>query len=633
MSRSSQPTVKRRPLGSWLALAGLLSAAIGLLDSASTVAVLVGPVLATAGFALGHFSRGSLGRVHYLVPIAAWTFAICAFSDPEFRADAPGYYVYLRSAFFDGDLDFLNEAREWGYDDPGLTPTGLRENHYPVGPALVWSPFFLLAHGWVLLSGALGIGPGQAPTGFTSPYYRSTALGTLSVALVGAELLRRAMRGIFDERIASAAVVATVLLSPVLYYMFVVPTMAHALVFGIGGAAVWALRRCDTASSLRSWMALGAAIGLLTLVRWQAVLFALAAIPVAVGCVRRRELRWTWIAAGVATSIAVFSPQLVVWQILYGSPVTVPQGSGFFLGSPARAADVLIHAHHGFFVWTPGMVAASLGLVLALGPLRRLAVGGWLVFAATVALNGSLVDWHGSDSFGSRRFDVVLPFLAIGFAALFQACVRRPLVVIAAVVASLGAWNVGLITLKRRMIVTGGSSFEEVAAAQARLLYRTTERALDRAAGPAGRGLAYKVFVGQYLYRDLLLDGRLDLADADPRFLASGWSPPRGRRSARPFRLAHHPEACVRLPFQEPADLPAVLTARAPKAIVPQTMSITVNGWPVATRTLGDEWRRVEFTLPAARLWSGENSVCFRFSRRLPGPDGVAAAVATLQLP
>jgi hypothetical protein len=156
---------------------------------------------------------------------------------------------------------------------------------------------------------------------------------------------------------------------------------------------------------------------------------------------------------------------------------------------------------------------------------------------------------------------------------------------------------------------------------------------MDRVAGSAGRGLAYRIFVGQYLYHHLLLDGRIDMADAAPRFLASGWSAPRQLRSARPFRLAHHPEACVRLPLSGPADLRAVLTARAPAALVPQTMSVAVNGRLVETHTLSSEWREVPFTLPAAQLFSGENIVCFRFARRLPGPDGVAAAVARLQLP
>jgi hypothetical protein len=63
-----------------------------------------------------------------------------------------GYYEYLRSLAFDGDLDFTNERVTWGLPLPAKTPTGLRDNPYAVGCAVFWSPFFALAHGFVLIS-------------------------------------------------------------------------------------------------------------------------------------------------------------------------------------------------------------------------------------------------------------------------------------------------------------------------------------------------------------------------------------------------------------------------------------------------------------------------------------------------
>jgi hypothetical protein len=41
------------------------------------------------------------------------------------------------------------------------------------------------------------------------------------------------------------------------------------------------------------------------------------------------------------------------------------------------------------------------------------------------------------------------------------------------------------------------------------------------------------------------------------------------------------------------------------------------------------------FTIPASALVPGENRLCFRFSRALPGEEGtrVAAAVSVIQLP
>jgi len=81
--------------------------------------------------------------------------------------------------------------------------------------------------------------------------------------------------------------------------------------------------------------------------------------------------------------------------------------------------------------------------------------------------------------------------------------------------------------------------------------------------------------------------------------------------------------------------LRAFISARAPHGLDGQTMSVLVNVAVVAESPLGDEWRDVPFTIPASALVPGENRLCLRFSRALPGEEGlrVAAAVSVIQLP
>src|SRR5204863_9632585 len=74
------------------------------------------------------------------------------------------YYVYLRSAVLDGDLDFTNDDtiyQQYNNEDPikkaemlaRKTPTGLAGNLFSVGPAILWSPVFLVTRGLALLFG------------------------------------------------------------------------------------------------------------------------------------------------------------------------------------------------------------------------------------------------------------------------------------------------------------------------------------------------------------------------------------------------------------------------------------------------------------------------------------------------
>ena len=81
-------------------------------------------------------------------------------------------------------------------------------------------------------------------------------------------------------------------------------------------------------------------------------------------------------------------------------------------------------------------------------------------------------------------------------------------------------------------------------------------------------------------------------------------------------------------------DLPAVLTARAPRRLEDQTFEVRLNERAVATGRLGPEWSEVPFTLPGGAFVPGENALCLVFARHW-GEEGhsVAAQVARLQLP
>ena len=66
--------------------------------------------------------------------VLAITFGVSAHVRLEFRADSGAYFAYLRSAVFDGDLDFANEWEKWGWEEGRRTSTGLVHNAQSVGP-------------------------------------------------------------------------------------------------------------------------------------------------------------------------------------------------------------------------------------------------------------------------------------------------------------------------------------------------------------------------------------------------------------------------------------------------------------------------------------------------------------------
>jgi hypothetical protein len=102
-------------------------------------------------------------------------------SNPWVRGDGVGYYAFGRSLLIEHRLDFqkdwlaANTSFRMGRTDPSgnvlaeqYTSTGHLDNHFSIGPAILWSPFLLVAHLAVRAYDALG--GHVAADGYSEPY-------------------------------------------------------------------------------------------------------------------------------------------------------------------------------------------------------------------------------------------------------------------------------------------------------------------------------------------------------------------------------------------------------------------------------------------------------------------------------
>lgn len=595
---------------------GFLWATVAALDPQQPSGTIGGPLLALLACLVEKRSSGHWRR--WALPLVLTvSFALGARAEPDlYRADVCVYYSYLRSLAFDHDLEFSNEYALWSYNDAPITQTGHRLNQGSIGPSFFWAPFFGLAHVYALGGRALGFAD-YAPDGFSTPYFRSMLPATLTVAIVGAWSLASAMAQRVRPQVAGLAVLGAVLTSPVLFYAFVQPGMAHGIAFGLAAAALGMALRVERSPSLRGWIILGALTGLLTLVRFQAVCFAV--VPVAVALrVWHRQRRFSWIAAGAAAALAAVLPQIAAWLIIYGSPLVVGPGmreSGgawFHLTSP-RFVSVLISADHGFFSWTPGMLVGVVALMLGWRRWGVLSVAGVLTLLVTAWVNGALVGWNGSDAFGARRFDLIVPFAALGFATLLEAAISAPLAVPAAVIGFLCVWNIGFMALWRQGAFPKAAPATELFTHQAKLAHDKSKSWLGSLIGPYGRSLAYDYFVGRYFFWSDNRNGQVDLAQLDRSVLTGAWSAPRNAAGFPEYRQITGPGACVRLPLLDPLDLPLHVDGRARPSGVLREARVTVNGHLLGRWAFGNDWQGHELKISRPLLYRGENLVCLEF--------------------
>ena len=397
-------------------------------------------LFALAGVAIWHAARRMrIGRGERVL-IAAWAASTLIFFGPAISHDGSEYYAYVRSLFVDGDLRFDNEL------DPAQSPfegtpdfarmrteTGYVPNLASVGPALAWTPFWLLAHVLALLGQGLGL-PWR-PDGYAPPY---VVLVTLASALAGLGTMLgsyKLARRWFPASIATLASITVYFGSNLLFYAQIGGSFAHSLSAATTTWLVVAALVLDDAPSRRGWILLGAAAGATVVTYWiAALLLVIPALVVARHVVAElRERSWhklgelttgsLW-AAG--TALLVFAPQMFAWRIIDGQWLGPSRAEGALEPSVQKLAMVFFSSLYGLTWWTPAYVLGLVGLaVFAVrrpwpGLILALGLGLYLLY------NASIGDWDGGGAFGLRRLTALAPLCAIGIAALLDPLRRIP---------------------------------------------------------------------------------------------------------------------------------------------------------------------------------------------------------------
>jgi hypothetical protein len=377
--------------------------------------------------------------------------------------DGAAQYAWLRSALVDMDLNTHNDVHHFEeiqqvdlqssrwVDDRGYAPSGLWRNQWPVGSAVLWSPFFAIAH--LATKVLLAVGGSWPDDGYSPLYTWLTLFGTTVWGLAGVLLLYRIAQRLYGDFTATLATVAVWLASPLVFYQFMYPAMAHANDVFICSLLVWVWIRTRTNRSMCAWTALGLICGLAMMVRTQnAVLIVFPGLELLLACFwAAREGAWPVVRAtflkGTAFATAAllgFLPQMLVWKAVWGSFIVNPFYESARLTSDWTSPNAFnsLFASRGLFTWSPLLLPAILGLLLLARKDRRLSLFLGVNFILQVYVIGSYEAWDGTPGFGARYFLGMLPAFVLGLGALvdwLRRCVPGAVIVLAA--GLFVAWN------------------------------------------------------------------------------------------------------------------------------------------------------------------------------------------------
>jgi hypothetical protein len=389
--------------------------------------------------------------------------------NPWVRGDGVGYYAFARALLIEHSLDF---TKDWqrantsfrmgrlGADGRPLfteyTVTGHLDNHFTVGPAILWSPFLIVAHAGVTLCDHLG---GQIPAdGFSKPYLVAMALGTAVygfLALIISFVLARRYVG---ERWAFLATLGIWFASSLPVYMYFNPSWSHAHAAFVVALFLWYWNHTRHARTFAQWLALGAIGGLMLDVYYvNGILLLLPLMDSLLGYraafkSSREEHAGRFFLKNLVFAAALFAaflPTLIAKQIIYGSPFKSGYEHLWNWTSPALL-KACFSSDHGLFSWTPILILAVGGIFLLARYDREMGVYLILIFAATLYVVGCYESWDGLSSFGNRYFIQLTPTFVLGLAALFDSLerawkARGAEFVSVSATTILILWNLGLI--------------------------------------------------------------------------------------------------------------------------------------------------------------------------------------------
>ena len=392
--------------------------------------------------------------------------------NPIVHGDGVGYYAYARAPLIQHDLRF---EEDWRHANPYFsqsrtlpngqlipseyTETGYVSNLFSTGPAMLWTPFLLAAHAFVLFANALGA---HIPAnGFSTPYILAMALGTAIYGFLGLLFSCSLARKYVDERWAFLSTLAIWGASSLPVYMYFNPAWSHAHSAFAVALFLWYWDRTRDCRTFLQWNLLGFLGGLMVDVYFPNGVFLLLPLIESIlaywNSWRAREFRAVapLFAANSSFTVAVvlaFLPTLVTRSIIFGGLFRFGSYTAFHWDWTApNWRVVLFSSEHGLLSWTPILALAILGLFFAPPQAKSITRYLAVAVAAFYYVISSYPYWHGMASFGNRFFISLTPIFIFGLALLLQKFAqlfrspRRAFAAAAALLFFLVAWNAGLI--------------------------------------------------------------------------------------------------------------------------------------------------------------------------------------------
>ncbi len=364
------------------------------------------------------------------------------FSEPipnPFTWDLFGYYVYLPATFIYNDIDisdisiyeqlhqkyFISDTfyQLYSYNDDGRIMT-----RYPIGLAIMFSPFFFIGH-WIAAI------MGYPQDGFSAPYVYSVTIGAVMYIIGSIWILKKILLTYFKDYIVAITLLCLVFGTNYWARITLSTVDPHNLLFFLYASVILATIKWHKNSSIINTILLGGSLGLLIATRQTEIIAC--AIPVLWGLKNIKKFpihifkiireKYKMIILAILLASFPIVLQMLYWHALTDSFVVYSysnnHGEGLNLSSPF-IFEVLFSYRKGWVLYTPLTIFGIIGFYFLYRKDKQTFLAITVVFILFFYLASAWNNWWYAGSFGQRSMIQSYPLIMIPFAAFLSATLR-----------------------------------------------------------------------------------------------------------------------------------------------------------------------------------------------------------------
>lgn len=364
----------------------------------------------------------------FMLLAVIWVYHIKVLNAPKVYSDGFGYFVYLPAIIHN---DFTFSFVE-GWEHPlslNLVDGGLL-NKYPVGVAIMESPFFFAAHLVSLLRDA--ITGSFTATGYSNLYQYAILFGGIFYWIIGTiilyALLTRYLH--FSKNVSVIACALITYATNLFHYASYDACFSHIYSYALFNIFLYYLCWYEEReihnhekNKLYQTCIFGLLAGLIFMVRNTNIIFVVTYIFYGVRDWSTFKQRIRKIIAPkraipiVITGFITLLPQLCYWHAITGKWFVYSYGSNepFYWGKP-QIGNFLFSVRKGLLFWCPILLLAIIGMIYAYKRRQQLYTGLIIFIVLILYISSAWWCWYYGGSFGQR---VAVDF--IGVFAIFIA--------------------------------------------------------------------------------------------------------------------------------------------------------------------------------------------------------------------